>query len=101
MKVKIKPNEISELSKYVISKSSEIDSIYKDMCTIVESVTNSWVGDDSKTFVENALNNIKKEKRKNKKLQEFGEKLETISKDYKEFENKWVENIKMENLDNE
>ena len=101
MKTKIKTNDISELSKFVISKSSEIDAIYKDLCSLIESVTDSWTGDDSKTFVTNALNIIKKEKRTNKKLQKFGENLEVVSKEYKEIENSWLENLKMENLNNE
>lgn len=101
MKTKMKTNDISELSKYVVSKSSEIDLIYKDMCSLIEGIQEVWVGDDSRTFVTNALNIIKQEKRNNKKLQSFGEKLEVVSKDYKEIENAWLEKLKMEILDNE
>ena len=101
MRTKIKTSDISELSKFVISKSSEIDSVYKDMCTTVESISDIWVGDDSKTFVENALNSIKREKRENKKLQSFGEKLGVVSKECKDMENSWLENMKMENMSNE
>lgn len=101
MKVKIKPSEISELSDYVISKCSELDDTYKDINTLINSLSDIWIGNDSKEFIENAINDIVIEKNKNNNIKKFGENLKVISKDFQEQEVNWAEQIKRENLDNE
>ena len=101
MKTKMKINELSDLSNYIIAKSDELDSIYKDINTIIESVSNIWVGNDSKEFVEVATQDVKTEKEKDKKIRKFGENLATVAKAYKEQETNWAENIKRESLDHE
>ena len=96
MRTKIKPNEIGELSKYVISKCDELDSLYNNFETIIDSISSTWIGDDSKEFITVADNDIKNEKNKNKKLRKFGEELGTVSKDYINQENAWVLDLKRE-----
>ena len=101
MKTKINVTNISDLAKYIISKSEELDSIYRDINSLIETIPSIWIGNDSNEFVEVAINDIKIEKNKNKKLKKFGENLEIVSKDYKELESNWQENLKRESLDNE
>ena len=97
MRVKIKPGEVSELSRFIASKCDEIESLYESVITIVEDIPNVWKGNDSTAFKEAAITDINKDKNINKKLRKFGKHLETISKDYIEQEASWIEDLKRVN----
>ena len=101
MKIKINTEEVNELSKYIVSKSEEIKSIYGDIEKEIENVSSAWVGNDSKEFAKAAREDIKNEMNKTGIIKKFGEELACVSKDFKDQESSWVEHIKRENVNNE
>jgi len=100
MKTKIKYNDLNDLSKYIIDKSKEIDSIFQDISKLINSVDNIWTGKDSRDFIDVATTNINMEINNNKKLKKYGEDLAVIANDYKELENSFNDQIKKETVDN-
>lgn len=100
MKTKIKYNELKDLSEYILSKSEEIDLDYQEIDKIIDSVSGAWSGTDSKEFIEEAKKTITEDKEKVNNLKKFGENLNTVSNDYIQVENKFLERVKKESLDN-
>lgn len=100
MKTKIKYNELKELSNFILTKSDEILNEYQEIDKIIDSVMYAWNGSDSKEFISEAKKNIVEEKEKVSNIKSFGEKLGTISSDYNQIDNKFLDNIKKESLDN-
>ncbi len=100
MKTKIKYNKIKEVSNFVIEKGEELDSIYKEIDSIIDSCSTIWEGSDSINFVNSAKEDIKKDILKIDKLKNFGKNLETISKDYILLDSSFEELIKKESSDN-
>ena len=100
MKTKIKYNELNDLSEYILSKSEEIDLDYQEIDKIIDSVSGAWSGIDSKEFIEEAKKTITEDKEKVNNLKKFGENLNTVSNDYIQVENKFLERVKKESLDN-
>ena len=101
MKIKIKYNELKEISKYINTKYEELELEYKEINKIIESVSDVWQGKDSEEFIEEGTKKINNEIEKIKKIKTFSDDLETISNDYSELENNWYEKVKRESLDNE
>lgn len=101
MKTNIKINDIDELSKYIATKSEEIDSTFDNISETISLVSDAWNGKDSKEFVEEAKKNINNVKEKNNKLKTFSDNLSVVSKDYSEVQNSWIEQLKRERFGNE
>ena len=94
MKTKIRYYELNELSKYVIDRSDEIDSILENINRIIYSLEGKWQGKDCQNLVKKANEIIVEERVKNKKIKQFGNDLSVVSSDYLNIDNKWLGQIR-------
>ena len=99
MNLKVNYEELLETGKFVIQKDVEIQQILNELKNIINSVSSSWSGTDSDTFIEEANKYIDEQMENRKKIELLGNLIVTLSNNYKNKDNEFLNVVKKGEID--
>ncbi|MBR1385639.1 MAG: WXG100 family type VII secretion target [Bacilli bacterium] len=99
MNLKVNYEELLETGKFVIEIDAEIQQIFNELKNIINSVSSSWSGNDSDTFIEEANKYIDEQMENRKKIELLGNLIVTLSNNYKNKDNEFLNTVKKGEID--